>query len=135
MPTNEYHDGSVGKPTKDPSLSKRMAAAWIRMHGSNVERKEFNAGDQPTRRALIRGIPCQFCGHGYYQHALSVGQPTVYTQDHQKRVLTKYVEIEHLQCMTCAEGKKTTRVDCYSETIGIGELLRPDQTSVEFGRR
>ncbi len=131
---DEYHDGSTST-TKDRSLSKRMVSAWVRMHGTNVERKDFNSNDQNSRYKLANAIACQFCGHGYHDHAFYVGQPYVYTTGNQKRVLTKYAEIEHLQCTTCAEEKKTTRVDCYSETIGIGEFIKTDQTAVQSGRR
>ena len=134
MAKSEYSDGSINKPTKDRSKSKQMRSAWVRMHGTNGQRKDFNTAALGLQHSLAKTIPCQFCGHTFYEHAMSQSQPYVLDSRMKQRILTKYVEINDLQCMACAKEKGTDMVQCYTETVGIGEEIKPDQTFVKSGR-
>ena len=137
MAVSEYHEGST-RTTKSRDLIKQMASAWVRMHGSNVERQDFNASDTRTRNKMAYAIPCIFCGHGFGYHGTNQSQPYVRVAVNGnlvKKVLTKYTEVTSLQCTQCAKEKDTTRVDCYAETIGIGEEVTPDRSAVLSGRR
>ena len=137
MANSEYDDGSVGKPTKSRSKSKQMHQAWVRMHGSNEQRKEYNAARAIGQRELTKEICCRFCRHGFYEHAMYQEQPYVFHGQNmaERRTLTKYVEIIDLQCLACAKEKGTTLVQCYTETIGVGENIpTPDQSAAQSGR-
>ena len=137
MAKSEYSDGSIGKPTKNRSKSKKMRSAWVRMHGTNGQRKDFNSTTLGLQYSLAATIPCQFCGHGFHEHAMYQEQPHIFHGQNmaERKNLTKYVEIVDLQCLACAKEKGTDMVQCYTETVGIGENIKPGQTFVESGRR
>ena len=100
------------------------------------------------REAWSRFAPdgdCPYCGHGYREHALKVGQPHFFRpatpvelanqsvrlyrpadddgSRYRRVVVGKYAEVKLACCLTCGDEKGTPQAMCYQAKVAIGEVL------------
>ena len=103
------------------------------------------------KRAWERFSPdgnCPYCGHGYTEHGLQVGQPhffrlatdversdpsvRIYRDPdnpdadgprYRRVVVSKYAEVVIACCLTCADEKSVPQVVCYQVKTAIGEVV------------
>ena len=91
---------------------------------------------------------CPYCGHGYREHGLQVGQPhffrlatdaersdlsvRVYRDSdnmdadgprYRRVIVSKYAEVIMACCLTCADAKIVPQVVCYQVKTAIGEVV------------
>ena len=100
------------------------------------------------REAWARFAPdgdCPYCGHGFRDHALRVGQPHFFRpatpvelagqsvrlyrlpdddgSRYRRVVVEKHAEVKLACCLICGEAKVTPQAMCYQAKVAVGEVV------------